>query len=141
VCNFLFIAADRTLPALDWNEDAPAVHLRKPEESPAVVREWLSKAFIYEIGSHDGCGCPFSLPYEVLDLDDTDLSREWNEGREAFRQLAKYLDQAISIAGTVELYNGFDYWLPPLERRSIKVGELTGEQFIFEERQLLIVNL
>ncbi len=140
MCNFLFVAADWELPALDWDESARGVHVRELGDNAAIVRNWLTKGFVYEIGSRHGCGCLFALDRDWLALEDEDLLNEWRESREDFRKLAEYLDHAIKLAGPVETYSGWDFWLPPLERRSITVENLVDETFIFDERQLFTVS-
>jgi hypothetical protein len=140
MCNYLFVAADHPLPTLAWNEESPCVYVTEASDPElAAVRHWLTKPFIYDIGSHLGCGCPFSCEPNWDNPSEDDL-REWSENRRDFGQLATYLEGAIALAGPVEVYNGFDYWEPPLQRRSISIRDLRGDRFVFDERELVTVQ-
>src|SRR5580704_11102490 len=133
MCNFLFAAADQPLPALEWDEEHPSVYLSTPQEAELkAIRSWLTKPFVYHVGSHEGCGCPFCYELDWEQITEEELV-EWNTNREDFHQLAAYLEAAIISSGPVELYNAWDYWDPPLERRSISIRDIRGDRFVFGE--------
>jgi hypothetical protein len=100
-----------------------------------IVRKWLTKPHIYDIGSHMGCACPFADDSGWDNPTEEDL-----KNREDFRQLAAYLEIAVAVAGPIELYNADEYWNPPEHRRAISIQDLLGDRFVFEERELVLVR-
>ena len=140
MCNYLFIASDLPLPPLPWEDDNPGVFILKSSECENV--DCLTKPHVGQIGSHDGCGCPFAFELwdDPSDPPNDEEIQEWNRNRQDFRQLTAYLEQVITETCHVEIYSGRDYWLPPLSRREVALDTLKGERFVFKERELLIVT-
>lgn len=140
MCNYLFIAADQPLPTIEGNEEELEFYVTDADAGDVnAIRPWVIKPFVYDVGSHIGCACPYCFEPNWDDPTTEEL-QEWNENREDFRKLLAYLRSAIQLAGPVEVFNGWEYWLPPLEVRSVSIQDLMGEKFVFDERQLLTVS-
>lgn len=99
------------------------------------VRKFVTKPFLYNVGSHMGCGCPFGSEPELRNPTEEDLL-----DRRDFRLSVDYVRAALGSCRTVEFYGGWDYWEPPLERRTIAVEEILRDNFFFDERELISVN-
>jgi hypothetical protein len=97
---------------LPWNQECAGVFVTEPSEVDLkCVRDWLTKPFVYDIGSHQGCACPF-----IFQLRGNPPSEEALLERDAaskdFRDLAAYLETILATIGVVEIYNAWDYWEP-----------------------------
>jgi hypothetical protein len=134
MCFSLFLAADQPLPLVAWHEERPGFCLTELCEQEASAREWFSKPFVYSVGGRMGCACSFTFD-AWPEPTERDLA-EWQENREDFRALAEYIRK---LAAPVEMYGADDYYLPPLEQRPLRVDDLVGERFVFEERELLTI--
>ncbi len=69
MCVVCYIATDKKIQEISFNEKAPAFHIEK-EKKVVFHKEVFSLKHIYYIGSHQGCGCGFTseeLPQEVID--------------------------------------------------------------------------
>ena len=79
MCKYLFVAAERPLPALAWKEESPGVYATDEHDGDlAAVRNWLTKPFVHDAGSHIGCACPFTYEPDWENRTEADL-REWND--------------------------------------------------------------
>lgn len=140
MCNYLFVGSDGLLPEVAWNENSPGFYVAPARESEAtIVRAWFTKPFLYDVGSHMGCACPFADEVDWDNPTEADLAA-WCESREDFRQLAAYLQRALLLLDSVEVYNAFDYWEAPARRRSIVPHDLLQDRFVFEEREFVTVR-
>ena len=99
MCLVAYIAAAEELPTLDWNHEIPAFHVKNIDEGIEKVRGQFRLPFVYYLGSHEGCGCGFnrgsaspSEPHQVEAV------------RQTLAALTRYLQEAVSQVGTIELY-------------------------------------
>ena len=60
MCMMIYIASDRPLPLIDWQDEFPAFHVRELREEEMAVRTHFKKPYVYYAGSHEGCGCGFA---------------------------------------------------------------------------------
>ena len=91
MCLVIYLATEAQLPVGD--ETAPALNVRLPKRKR--VRAEFNAGYVYEIGSHTGCGCGF-----LTDGDDADEAVKTAESRAALRS---YVEQALQ-SGEVELH-------------------------------------
>jgi hypothetical protein len=138
MCNYLFLASDKPLPLVAGNE-IPGLTVTEEADPRQVPNGVFTKPHIYHLGSHLGCSCPYCFEPDWNQPTEDEL-REWNDNREDFRQLVAYLDAALAISRPLELYNGEDYWLPPLIRRTILLDVVKAQRFVFHEREFLTVS-
>jgi hypothetical protein len=142
MCKMVYIAADRPLPLIEWQENNPGFWTGAIQEDG--VRKQFTKPYVYEAGSHEGCGCGFA--YGIWPIDD---DSPWAEGRradeeagrESVRRLSEYLSRAVE-EGEVELYACWDgdQEKDPVERATITPADLGGPAFEFKDSQFLIVQ-
>lgn len=140
MCMHLFLAAEKPLPLVACNKQKPGLHLSECEEKVASgLREIFFGQYLYDVGSHAGCACPFGFEPDWENPKPSDLG-QWQENREDFRQLIEYLHRALQMVGTIEIYAGEEFWFPPLVHRSITIDEISADRFIFNEREYLMLR-
>ncbi len=139
MCMVLYVAADKPLPLITWDENNPKFHVTELNEYSAGVRKQFSKPYVYYLGSDQGCGCGFS--YGQFVNDDEEL-----ESRESVLRLSKYLSQAVALAGPLELYSCWsgDEEEPPEFQEVVTSEEIPdeigGEAFSFQEREFIKIT-
>jgi hypothetical protein len=84
----VFIASNKKLPTIEWNNVAPDFYVHELKELDYCykeIRNILSKKYLYDVGAHSGCGCGFNyVTYEPLNEDDI---REDLKGRNSVNRL------------------------------------------------------
>ncbi|GGO40210.1 hypothetical protein [Deinococcus humi] len=135
MCNFLFLASSRPLPLLPAREEELEFYVTELKDREKSVLEWFSEPNAYFIGSYSGCSCPFECEYDWDDPDPDELE-DIAKGRRDFSLLASYLRQAVQEGAKLQLYNAWDYWLPPVQVMDLKIDSLMQERFVFSDRQL-----
>ncbi len=98
------------------------------------VLKYVTNPFLYSVGSHMGCRCPFGSEPDIESPGDEDLL-----DRRDFQLLADYVQTALNSCARVEFYGGWDYWEPPLKRKTIARKEILNDNFFFDERELITV--
>jgi len=141
MCLALYIAADRQLPLIPWDEKAPVFHVRDLSAKEQVVRPHFSKPYVYYAGAHEGCGCGFNYgrQYPELEAD----AGELKAARESVARLSAYLSDAVAAGGAVEVlacWEG-DQAKEPQRGRRLTPEEVRLDGFYFkEEQEMLIVE-
>jgi hypothetical protein len=133
MCMFVFIAADRRLPLIEFDRRGPSIHVREiDEETEGSVRTFFSAPHVYYVGTHEKCSCGFSYGQEP----------EWEEedqveiSRKCTGLLRQYVEQALNNVDRVELLACWSESVgqPPLRRYSGGPGIIGGDAFWFEDR-------
>jgi hypothetical protein len=132
MCMMVYLAANKPLPLVPRDEQNPSFNVSELNVaySNGVERQFR-KTYIYEVGAYGGCGCGFSYgQYEGAD------EQEEAASRESVRRLSEYLSEAKKEAGLLELYACWDgdQHLPPDRRIVLRLSEIGGDKFQFEER-------
>jgi hypothetical protein len=101
VCLVVFAGSKAPLPLVAWDEAAPAFHVTEAKgDEPA--RAFLGMPYVYELGSHQGCGCGYSPGHQE--------AAETNSAREKSRAaLMEYLRAALA-SGPIRLFAGWNGW-------------------------------
>lgn len=106
MCVMTFIASDKELPTIEWNNEVPDfyVHnLKEPDYGYKEIRSILCKRYLYNVGAHTGCGCGFSYGiYEPLDEDDI---QEDLKGKSSVNKLFQYIRENLQICDSIELFS------------------------------------
>ena len=136
MCMTLYVASDKPLPLINWNESNPNFNVTELDESSQSVRKQFSKPHVYYLGSHQCCGCGFN--YGQYDYGE----EEDKASRKSVRRLAEYLSQSVNNAGPLELYS---CWSGDEEdelefHEEWKTKEISGETFWFQERQFIKIT-
>ncbi|MGB5416243.1 MAG: hypothetical protein WBN01_16505 [Polyangiales bacterium] len=138
VCIAVYIAANRPLPTIDWDESQPAFYVATLGKDEEPVRNQFTKPHVYYAGSHEGCSCGFQLGNDRSPEDP-----EQARGRESLGAFAKYLEDALTRVDDVEL---FACWEGEQEagvghRRHLTPTDLRRDDFCFLERELSVLRL
>jgi hypothetical protein len=138
MCLALYIAADKTLPLVPWNENAPAFFVVDLPESEQVVHKHLSKPHVYYAGAYEGCGCAFNVgreyPPEQYQYEPEELAK----ARESVARLVEY----VSEAGVEEIFTCWegDQAKPPVHFRRVRPEQLQADGFVFQLQELLTIE-
>ena len=118
MCLLLYAGTTAPLPLVPWSDAAPAFYVTEVQPTEPA-RAWLAAPYVYELGSHEGCGCGYSSG-----------SPEERGAREASREaLVRYLEAALAT-GPVRLFAGWNGYAPrlPLEGE-IGLATLASAEF------------
>lgn len=59
MCFVLYMASDKERREIAWDSAAPSFHVRANANGATQARAQFSKANVYYLGAHEGCGCGF----------------------------------------------------------------------------------
>ena len=108
MCVMLYIASEDQLPLVPFDKDNPAFNVSELPERAIAVRQRFSKSYVYELGSHTGCGCGFQYGYSLVSgqyFPDTESPpAEAQAGLESRRRLALYLRNALAAQESIQLF-------------------------------------
>jgi len=130
MCLAVYLASDKPLPLIEWNEEKPSFYVKEltpPEES---VKTQFDIPHIYYLGSDEGCGCGFFKRGRESD----ELGRA--EGN--YSQLASYLKNARSMGARNQIYSCWegDQNAKAEFRKKIDLKRLNEKNFEFKEGTL-----
>jgi len=139
MCTRVFIAADRPLPVVTWREEEPSFHTSEINEADEWVKPYLSKPFIYFVGSHLGCACGFM--YGFRDIKNEEDQQNENDGIRSVRQLSEYL-KSVTRDGPVEVltFDGANWDDKPEAKKIVSPSFFGGEVFDIEGLNIFIVK-
>jgi hypothetical protein len=155
MCDALYVASDRLLPLINYDEDNPALWVGElgsfEKEDKLVIRQF-SLPYVYYIGAHTCCGCGFGKrrPRKQPNL----LKRALNlfRGKKeklcdsagsdfvlnaavnlTYKQLVHYLWEAKRQGGRLELFYCFtgNQGQQPWSRETIRIIDIESEAFCF----------
>lgn len=144
MCMMLYIASDKVLPTIPWNNEYPDFYITDLKETDIEftgVRKQVTKPYLYYVGAHTGCGCGFAYGmYEVLDESDIEENKL---NRHSVEQLFLYIRRNLGSGEELQLYScwagneGNSY-----EKKSIvDLGAFTlGDSFCFGENEIIIAR-
>ena len=113
MCLGVFLAADRELPLVAWDEAQPSFNVTPLQDEERPVRGRFSKRNVYYLGAYTGCSCGFT-PDE--DGEEADAAR-------SLEGLVAYLREAVGD-GSLELFTCWDGdWLEPAARQLVMTPE------------------
>ncbi len=140
MCLVIYLAADRPLPLIPWNEHARGFHVTElAGEKDEGVRDQFSKPYVYFAGSHTICGCGFNYgQYPDAEDDPEELVLK----TKTLNDMSEYLAGAVEDGGTIELFACWDGdQAAAVEyRREIVPDTIRLEGFGFREKELTVVR-
>ena len=124
MCMGVYLAADRPLPLVEWDEARPSFNVTELDDGEAEVRGRFSKPHVYYLGAYTGCSCGFT----------PDEDGEEEAAARSCRELAAYAAAAAG-AGTVELFTCWDgdYVEPAARRLTLVADQLADPDVWFDE--------
>jgi len=128
MCLAVYIASDRELPLLPWNDEKWAFWVGELVEDDAAVRGQFSLPNVRYVGSDAGCGCGFFKPAHN--------DQELPEAERNYSDLAAYLTPLIATSASIELFACWqgDQDAEKQATETITLGELTTKEFEFQEK-------
>ncbi|MBM3342336.1 MAG: hypothetical protein FJY56_09525 [Betaproteobacteria bacterium] len=130
MCWALYLASDKELPTVPWDEDHPSFNTQALSDVEEPVRTQFSLPYVIYIGSHEGCGCGF----KNVDYDDPD---ECRKRAETVHSLAEYLCSALSQGAHLEMFLCWegDQTHAPVAKKSITPTEFLALEFPLAEKE------
>lgn len=102
MCHALYIASNKPLPLIEWNEDKPDFCVMELQEREEVVRKHFTLPFVAYAGSFEGCSCGFV--YDDEPIDDDEFEQQYDrQARESVRKLSEYVTNILK-SGSVEMF-------------------------------------
>ena len=131
MCVGIYLATDRELEGIPWNQERPGLNIGELSADEEPVRTHVSHQFVYYVGSHTQCGCGFTE-------DDADAA-----GSRA--ALTSYI-HTLSQNAPVELFLCWDgaYSDTPQHSLELSAEELAGKlvwlgERLFDDENALVV--
>lgn len=140
MCMVLFLASDKSLPLIDWDEKNPTFFVAELTESNQRIRQKFNRKFVYYLGSHSYCGCGFSYEQNPF-LREADLIEE-KKAKETVKKLLEYLSVALKTTDSVDLYSCWDgdYFAPADFLSVLNPNDPPKEKFGFREREFIEIK-
>ncbi|MGE5411486.1 MAG: hypothetical protein ACM3MI_11050 [Clostridiales bacterium] len=133
----VYIASNKILPTIKWNEAAPNFYieeLKSSDDAYKGIRKSLNNRYLYIAGAHLGCGCGFSYgKYELLNENDIE---EDKKGRSSVKQLFQYIKDNLNTGESLELYTCWagNEWNITEKKSEISIDQIDlGESFFFDD--------
>jgi hypothetical protein len=142
VCMMLFLASDKRLPTIPWDNCAKQnIMVSELDERDNLVIKHFTKKFIYDIGAFEGCGCGFQ--FGIIESEDEEDRVAEASGRESVEELFHYLREHINSGEIAEVYSCWagDEGCNTEHRTLINLREFKlGDKFQFLQNQLVIIQ-
>ena len=129
----VYIGSDVPLPLIDWSDDKPAFNISELSKYEKDVKTQLKLPHVYQVGSHQGCGCGFfKKPRDYQEL---------MQVEENYFHLASYLEQAKFKEARVQIYACWeeDHEAEPESSKSLELTQLTEKAFEIKEYTLYTI--
>lgn len=138
MCTVVFIAADKPLPMVAWNEENPSFTVFELHKTREWVKEHFSKEFVYQLDSAFGCGCGFS--YGLSEPQNDEQRKDEDEARKSVQGLSAYLSQVLQFS-SIEIFanDGNEWNFDEIERLTVTPNYFGGHSFDFEGMKLFTV--
>ena len=117
MCICVFLGSDVRVPTSDWSEEDPHFHVQEWADGLGAVKRHFSKAYVYYLASHEGCGCGF-------EWDAREGMRELEECAQEWETMSEELKEAIG-------------WSPSDERRWYEARKKAAEDLATFLKRLL----
>jgi len=135
VCFFVYLAADKPLQMIEWNEAQPGFNVSDLAETEQQVKCQFNKKYVVCAGAYEGCGCGFQ--YGEYGPENYEPEK-WNQGLRSVEQFSEYLRDEIRRVGTIELFACWsgDQVSSPEHHRTLTPGSLMVPGFFFLQKEL-----
>jgi hypothetical protein len=132
MCRALYIASDRHLPLIPWNESNPGFCVVELQEFEETVRKHFTLPFIVYAGSFEGCSCGFAYGDEPIEDDEYEQKRD-KQARESVNLLREYIMNILEN-GSIELFTCYEgeQGFEPEERLVVDLEFFNTKEFGFK---------
>ncbi len=138
MCLVLYLASDKQLSAIAWDESAPRFYVNPEDPEATRGATHFTKPNMAYVGSDIGCGCGFRCQNDGM-IDDPQQIASKIDNQE---RLHAYVAACLEHESSVELYSCWsgDESMPMEYDRTICLSELLADDFAFLERQRTLVT-
>lgn len=137
MCMVAYIASREPLPLIPWQQDSPAFNVAELTEHEQPVARHLLLPHIRQAGSHTSCGCGFNEGRGHPQVYDDPVTDRAN-ALESSSRLARYVREH-RVEQIYSCWSG-DESEPKKFERHIRPDDLIAPEFVFRERELLVVD-
>ena len=136
MCLAVYLASDKELPSIPWNEGTPGFHVDELNQTDLGVLQQFPWPNVSYVGSHTFCGCGFQAgEYRGSDHEPPDLA----EREQSLQALSHYLAARLADGAQVRI---FACWegneeTEPEETRRLTAAEIGSPEFWFKELELI----
>ena len=138
MCMVVYIGSRAPLTLIPFTENAPAFNVTELTEHERPVLSHLAFPHVRQAGSHTSCGCGFNEGREHPEGDDQSAAERAN-ALESSARLARYVREH-RVEQIYSCWSG-DEGAPQEFERRITPEELVAEDFVFRERERLIIDI
>jgi hypothetical protein len=130
MCWALYLASDKELPLVPWDETRPSFNTQALSETEVPVKEQFSFPNVIYLGSHQGCGCGFMAA-------DEDEPEEMASREKTVHALSSYLTTALQHGARLEMYLCWegDQKAMPAAKKSVTPKDFLGPEFPLAEKE------
>lgn len=128
MCLMVYVASDKSLPLIEWDEHKRAFCVSDLSKYEKNVAAQFELPYVYNAGSHLGCGCGFLKDFE----DEEELA----QSNKNYLQLSAYLQKGLETEATIQIYSCWDgdQETRPLFREKMDLKHLVESNFEFKEK-------
>lgn len=130
MCWALYLASDKELHIVPWDEASPAFNTQVLSPTDVSVKVQFSLPHVIYVGSHEGCGCGFRSA-------DDDGAEEKAIREKTVHALADYLNNMLTTGARLEMFLCWegDQGQTPVARKKITPKEFLGSDFPLGEKE------
>ena len=130
MCLMVYVASDKPLPLIDWNENKRAFNVSDLSKYEKNVAAQFELPHVYNAGSHLGCGCGFLKDFK----DDEELAL----ANDNYLRLSIYLNKAREMGANNQIFSCWDgdQEAKPQLREELDLKRLIKTDFEFKEKAL-----
>ena len=135
----VYLAADRPLRMIAWDESAPAFNTSALAPDEERVKRQFGKPHLIYAGSYQGCGCGFQLgQYPAQHSEPAEIVQR----RQSLHEFAAYLREELQRVGDVELFACWDgdQEASPEHHRTLTPSALETDGFFFLQMELSTIT-
>jgi hypothetical protein len=124
MCWALYLASDKELPQVPWDEARPSFNTQALSETEALVKSQFSLPNVIYLGSHQGCGCGFMSA-------DKDEPKEKANRETTVHALSSYLNAALQQGARLEMFLCWegDQTQAPVAKKSVTTKDFLTQEF------------
>ena len=128
MCLAIYIASNKPLPLVEWNEKQPKFHVMAVTKEDGNIEKQFKNTNIAYAGSHEGCGCGFFKEGEE--------GQELNVRQANYDALGYYLSSLMLGGSEIEIFACWegDQGEEADFREKISLKELAEPEFQFKEK-------
>ena len=132
MCLAVYLASNKPLPVIAWDEKAPAFYLEAIDEAEPV-RAQFAYAHVYYAGSHEGCGCGFSKDGVADD--------EFEQHQQNYVALGRTVRDALDHGAELQIFTCWEGEQTNEPQSVLSVSPATLESPEYELQQLELLRV